>query len=55
MSEVLFTQDSEVEYLFCGVSFGSEPILFFSNFVYSFGFKPIQAGPRSAVGKAPDS
>ena len=31
--EVLFTQDSEVEDLFCGASSGSEPILFFSNYV----------------------
>ena len=29
--EVLFTQDSEVEDLFCGASSGSEPSLFFSN------------------------
>ena len=36
MLEVLFTQDSEVEDLFCGASSGSEPILFFSNYV-TFG------------------
>ena len=30
--EVLFTQDSEVEDLFCGASSGSEPSLFFSNY-----------------------
>ena len=36
MLEVLFTQDSKVEDLFCGVSSGSEPSLF------SLGFKPIQ-------------
>ena len=40
--EVLFTQDSEVEDLFCGASFGSEPSLFFSNYFFSLGFKPIQ-------------
>ena len=28
MLEVLFTQDSKVEDLFCGASFGSEPSLF---------------------------
>ena len=39
---VLFTQDSEVEDLFCGVSSGSEPSLFFSNYFFSLGFKPIQ-------------
>ena len=32
MLEVLFTQDSKVEDLFCGASSGSEPSLFFSNY-----------------------
>ena len=40
--EVLFTQDSEVEDLFCGASSGSELSLFFSNYFFSLGFKPIQ-------------
>ena len=40
--EVLFTQDSEVEDLFYGASSGSEPSLFFSNYFFSLGFKPIQ-------------
>ena len=40
--EVLFTQDSEVEDLFCGASSGSEPSLFFRNYFFSLGFKPIQ-------------
>ena len=40
MLEVLFTQDSKV--LFCGASSGSEPSLFFSNYFFSLGFKPIQ-------------
>ena len=40
--EVLFTQDSEVEDLFCSASSGSEPSLFFSNYFFSLGFKPIQ-------------
>ena len=40
--EVLFTQDSEVEDLFCGASSRSEPSLFFSNYFFSLGFKPIQ-------------
>ena len=34
MLEVLFTQDSKVEDLFCGASSGSEPSLFFSNYFY---------------------
>ena len=42
MLEVLFTQDSKAEDLFCGVSSGSEPSLFFSNYSFSSGFKPIQ-------------
>ena len=42
MLEVLFTQDSKVEDLFCGASSGSEPSLFFSNYFFSLGFKHIQ-------------
>ena len=42
MSDVLFTQDSKVEDLFYGASSGSEPCLFFSNYFFSFGFKPFQ-------------
>ena len=41
MLEVLFTQDSKVEDLFCGASSGSEPSLFFSNYFFSLGFQPI--------------
>ena len=40
--EVPSTQDSKVEDLFCGASSGSEPSLFFSNYFFSLGFKPIQ-------------
>ena len=40
--KVLLTQNSEVEDLFCGASSGSEPSLFFSNYLFSLGFKPIQ-------------
>ena len=42
MLEVLFTQDSKVEDLFCGASSSSEPSLFFSNYCFSLGFQPIQ-------------
>ena len=42
MLEVVFTHDSEVEDLFCGASSGSEPGLFFRNYPFGFGFKPIQ-------------
>ena len=42
MLEVLFTQDSKVKNLFCGASSGSESSLFFNNYFFSLGFKPIQ-------------
>ena len=42
MLNVLFTQDSEVEDMFCGASSGSEPSLFFSNYLFGFGFQPFQ-------------
>ena len=42
MLEVLSTEDSKVEELFCGASSGSEPSLFFSNYFFSLGLKPIQ-------------
>ena len=44
MLEVLFTQDSKVEDLFCGASSDSESSLFFSNYFFSLGFKLIQDG-----------
>ena len=42
MLKELFTQDSEVEDLFCGAFPGSEPSLFFINYLFSFGFEPVQ-------------
>ena len=42
MLEILFTEDSKVEDLFCGASSGSEPNLFFGNHFFNLGFKPIQ-------------
>ena len=42
MLEVHFTQDFRVKDLFCGAPSSSEPSLFFSNFLFSLGFKPIQ-------------
>ena len=42
MLKVLFTQDSEVEYLFCGTSPGSEHSLFFSDNLFNLGFEPLQ-------------
>ena len=46
MLEVLFTQDSKVEDLFCGASSGSEPSLFFSNYFFSSGFKSRKENPQ---------
>ena len=40
--EVRFTEDSKVEDLFCGACSGSEHSLFFSNYFFSLGYKPIQ-------------
>ena len=37
-----FTQDSKLEDLFCGAPSCSEPSLFFSNYLFSLGLKPIQ-------------
>ena len=42
MLKTFFTQDSEVEDLFCGASPSSEPSLFFSNNLFSLGFEPVQ-------------
>ena len=40
--EVLFTQDSEVEDLFCCASSRSESSLIFRNYFFSLGFRPVQ-------------
>ena len=42
MLGVLFTQDFKVEDLFFSASSGSEPSLFFNNYGFSFGYKPIE-------------
>ena len=42
MLKVLFTHDSEAEDLFCGALSSSEPCLFFINYLFSLGFKPVQ-------------
>ena len=42
MLEILFTQDSKVEDLFCGAPASSEPNLFFGD--YLLRFKPVQDG-----------
>ena len=40
MLNVLFTQDSEAEDVFCGASPSSEPSLFFSNNLFSLRYEP---------------
>ena len=40
--EILYIQDFKVEELFCVAPPGSEPSLFFSNYLFGLGFKPIQ-------------
>ena len=42
MLKVHFIQDSEVEYLFCGASSGSESSLFYRNNLFSLGFEPVK-------------
>ena len=42
MLEVLFTNGSKVEGLFRRDPSGSEPSLFFSNYLFGLGFKSIQ-------------
>ena len=42
MFDVLFTQVFKAEDLFCGAPSSSESSLFFSNYLFSLGFKPIQ-------------
>ena len=54
MLEVLFTQDSKVEDLFCGASSGSEPSRFFSNYFSSLGFNPIQDDFQHDIAKKTD-
>ena len=41
MLEILFTQDSKIN-LLIGAPFGSERSLFFSNYLFGVGFKPVQ-------------
>ena len=38
MFEVLLTQDTKVEDLFCGASSGSEPSIFFSSYLFKMTF-----------------
>ena len=54
MLEVLFTQASKDEDLFCGTSSGSEPSLLFSNYFFSLGFKPIQDDFQQDIARMTD-
>ena len=42
MFENTFTQDSDIENLFCGAPSSSEPSVFFSDYFSGLGFKPVQ-------------
>ena len=42
MLEVFFKHESKIEDLFCGAPSGSAPSLFFSNYLFSLGFNPVQ-------------
>ena len=42
MFEILFTQSSEIENLFYGAPSSSEPSVFFSDYFFRLGFKPVQ-------------
>ena len=54
MLEVLFTQDSKFENLFCGAYSASESSLFFSNYFFSLGFQPIQDDFQHAFARMTD-
>ena len=41
MLEVLFTQDSNIEDLYCGAPSSSEHSLLFSNYTLGLGFKSV--------------
>ena len=41
MLQVPFTQDFKVEDLFYGAPSGSEPSMFFSNYLFGFGLKSV--------------
>ena len=54
MLKVLFTQNSEVEDQFCVASSGLELGLFFSNYLFDLGFKPIQDDSQHAFARVTD-
>ena len=54
MFEVLFTLDSKVEDHIFGASSGYKPSLFFSNYLFGLGFKPIQDSFRHDFARVTD-
>ena len=42
MFQILFTQDSEIEHQFYGAPSNSEPSVFFSDYFFRLGFRPVQ-------------
>ena len=55
MLTVLFTDDSKVRDLFCGAPSSSEPSLFFSNYLFSLGFKSRLENPQKLTQLSPRS
>ena len=51
MLEVLFTLDSKVEDLFCDAPTGFEPSLFFFNYLFGLGCKPVHDGFQHDFGQ----
>ena len=47
---VLFAQDCKVEDLSWGATSGFEPSLFFSNYLFGLGFKPVQDDLNNYLG-----
>ena len=42
MFEILFTPDAKMENLFCGAPSSSDSSVFFSDYFFCLGFKPVQ-------------
>ena len=42
MFEIIFTQDSKTEHMLCDALSSSEPSMFFNDYFFRFGVKPVQ-------------
>ena len=54
MLKALVTQDSEIEYLFCGAPFGSEISLFSGGYFSSWVHEPAQDDFQHTVSRTTD-